>query len=91
MKSSFKRLEILGNVKKLKDPEFFFKFIKDGAFNVEELIIDSILKKQQLIDIINALKIIVAGPLSKHDLDKFNNHKLKRITFIKPQEFSEEI
>lgn len=45
MKSSFKRLEILGNVKKLKDPEFFFKFIKDGAFNVEELIIDSILKK----------------------------------------------
>ncbi|CDW87966.1 leucine-rich repeat-containing protein 34 [Stylonychia lemnae] len=91
MKGTFKRLEILGNAKKLKESEFFYKFIKEGAFNIEELIIDSILKRNQLQEIINALRLILEGPQNKDELDKFNNHKLKRITFIKPQEFSEEI
>lgn len=62
MKSSFKRLEILGQFKKLSDENFFFRFIKEGAFNIEELIIDSILKKQQLVEICKALKLIIDGP-----------------------------
>eukprot|EP00347_Sterkiella_histriomuscorum_P012363 403368877 len=91
MKSSFKRLEILGQFKKIAEENFFFRFIKEGSFNIEELIIDSILNKQQLIEICKALRIILDGPQNQNELDKFNNHKLKRITFIKPQEFSEEI
>ena len=84
MSGSFKRLEILGDVKRLKDNDYFYLFIKEGAANIEELILDSILLKKQLEDIVKGLKFIVAGPNSKEELDKFNNHKLKRITFIKP-------
>lgn len=49
------RLEILGKVKKFKQINFFYKFIRDGAAKVEELIIDSILKKAQLQDAVIAL------------------------------------
>jgi len=84
MKGYFKRLEILGNVKKLKMHEFFYKLIKQGALNIEELILDSIMKKEQLQDIVKALKVIVAGPQTQEELDKFNSHKLKLITFVKP-------
>ena len=45
MKSHFTRLEILGKVKKFKDLNYFYKFIKEGSSKVEELILDSILKK----------------------------------------------
>lgn len=59
---SFKRLEILGQVKKLKTDNFFYSFIKDGAARVEELIIDSILKRNQLQEMVQALAVIIAGP-----------------------------
>ena len=46
----FHRLEILGDkVKKLTSPEdFFIKLFKDACMNIEEIIIDGILKKTQL-------------------------------------------
>lgn len=91
MKSFFKRLEILGNVDLLREAGFFEKFIIDGCFNVEELILDSILMQEQLADMAKGLKCILDGPVTESDLPRFNNHKLKRITFVKPQEYSEEI
>lgn len=53
----FRRLEILGDkVKKLAAPEdFFLRLFRDGCQHVEEIIIDSILKKHQLNDMVKGL------------------------------------
>ncbi len=48
MKTHFKRLEILGNVDNLSQPDFFYTFILEGGFKIEELIIDSIFTQKQL-------------------------------------------
>lgn len=54
-------MEILGDqIKKMKLPiDFFYKFFKDSCANIEELIIDSILKKKQLQDIVRALSSVI--------------------------------
>jgi len=44
MPGSFKKFELLGKVKKLRDEGYFNRLIKDGCYKIEELILDSMLK-----------------------------------------------
>ena len=46
MIGKFEKLEILGKVKKFKEEGYFYNLIKEGSVHIEELLIDSILKKQ---------------------------------------------
>ena len=60
----FKRLEILGdNIKKLRNPsDFFFRLFREGCANVEEIIIDGILKRSQLNDMVRGLYAVLQPP-----------------------------
>ena len=53
----FKRLEILGdNLDRLTSPsDFFFRFFKDCCANVDEIIIDGILSKPHIHDMVRGL------------------------------------
>jgi hypothetical protein len=62
----FKKLEILGDkVKKLdygtgdQSNEFFFKLFREGCQNVEEIIIDGILKRGQIHDMVRGLYYLI--------------------------------
>ena len=61
----FKRLEILGDrVKKLdsgsdQGNEFFFKLFREACQNVEEIIIDGILKRGQIHDMVRGLYYLI--------------------------------
>lgn len=108
----FKKLEILGeNVKRLRNPQdFFFRLFQRACANIEEIIIDGILKRNQLGDMVRGLYAVLQPP--KGDASEINRqimarnmqarmtpqqmrlvarHRLEKVTFIKPQEFSEEI
>lgn len=75
----------------LDKQDFFLLFTSEGAANVEELILDGMLSQKQLQDMGRALRQIVEGPLTQADVDRFNAHRLRSVTFIKPQEYNEEI
>ena len=57
----FKKLEILGdNIKQLRNPgDFFLKLFQKGCENIEEIIIDGILRRHQLADMVRGLYAVL--------------------------------
>ena len=60
-------------MKKLRNPgDFFFRFFRDGCTNVEEIIVDSILKKEQLSDMVRGLFAVMQPAKLKNKEDENN-------------------
>ena len=76
MNRPLKKLEILGQLNSLKQPDFFEKLILEGAANVLELLLDSILDAPQLDEIIKGLQIVSVVPKNETELNLINKHKL---------------
>ena len=86
------RLEVHGPIRKLNSPDFWSNFIINGCKNIQELVIDDKFKVDKHIRLINeGLISFLKGPKKPEDIDTFDEHLLKKITFVRPLEDAAEL